>query len=172
MTVARLSRRILALCLISALAAVAGGRGATGLAQTPAAQRLKPNDQLLAEGVAALERGDESTARDLLESALAADPRSAQAHTYLGALPDPAGDRPAAARTFAPAARRGPQSARARNTHAAILLRLDRIPEATAEFESSLRLDPNQAKALVNLARIRFDSGAPEGLRAADDLFS
>src|SRR5215510_12808713 len=171
MTVARLSRRILALCLISALAAVAGGRGATGLAQTPAAQRLKPNDQLLAEGVAALERGDDSTARDLLERALAADPRSAEAHTYLGALADRAGDLAAAERHFAAAARFAPQSARARNNHGAILLRLNRIPEATAEFESSLRLDPNQAKALVNLARIRFDSGAPEGLRAADDLF-
>ncbi|HEY6404050.1 MAG TPA: tetratricopeptide repeat protein, partial [Blastocatellia bacterium] len=62
-------------------------------------------------------------------------------------------------------------SARARNNHGAILLRLNRIREATAEFEASLRLDPNQAPALVNLARIRFDSGAPEGLRAADDLF-
>jgi len=171
MTVARLSRRILALCLISALAAVAGGRGATGLAQAPAARRLKPNDQLLAEGVAALERGDDSTARDLLERALAADPRSAEAHTYLGALADRAGDLVAAERHFAAAARLAPQSARVRNNYGAILLRLDRIPEAAAEFEASLRLDPNQAKALVNLARIRFDSGAPEGLRAADDLF-
>jgi len=168
MTVAYLSRRILALCLIFALAAVAGKHG---LAQTPAAQRLKPNDQLLAEGVAALERGDDSTARDLLERALAADPRSAEAHTYLGALADRAGDLAAAERHFAAAARLAPQSARARNNHGAILLRLNRIREATAEFEASLRLDPNQAKALVNLARIRFDSNTPEGLRAADDLF-
>jgi Tfp pilus assembly protein PilF len=157
--------------MISALAAVAGGRGATGLAQTPAAQRLKPNDQLLAEGVAAFERGDDSTARDLLERALAADPRSAEAHTYLGALADRAGDLAAAERHFAAAARFAPQSARARNNHGAILLRLDRMREAAAEFEESLRLDPNQAKALVNLARIRFESGSPEGLRAADDLF-
>jgi Tfp pilus assembly protein PilF len=171
MTVARLSRRILALCLISALAAVAGGRGATGLAQTPAAQRLKSNDQLLAEGVAALERGDDSTARDLLERALAGDPRSAEAHTYLGALADRAGDLAAAERHFAAASRLAPQSARARNNYGAILLRLDRRREAAAEFEESLRLDPNQAKALVNLARIRFESGSPEGLRAADDLF-
>jgi superkiller protein 3 len=171
MTAACLSRRILALCLISALAAVVGARGATGMAQTPDAQRLKPNDQLLAEGVAALERGDDSTARDLLERALAADPRSAEAHTYLGALADRAGDLAAAERHFAAAARLAPQSARARNNYGAILLRLDRMREAAAEFEASLRLDPNQAKALVNLARIRFESGSPEGLRAADDLF-
>jgi Tfp pilus assembly protein PilF len=126
---------------------------------------------LIAEGVAAFERGDDSTARDLLERALAADPRSAEACGYLGALADRAGDLAAAERHFAAASRLAPQSARARNNHGAILLRLNRIPEATAEFEASLRLDPNQAKALVNLARVRFESGAPEGLRAADDLF-
>jgi Tfp pilus assembly protein PilF len=157
--------------LIPALAAVAGGGGATGLAQTTTAQRLKPNDQLLAEGVAAFERGDDSTARDLLERALAGDPRSSEAHTYLGALADRAGDLGAAERHFAAASRIAPQSARARNNYGAILLRLDRMREAAAEFEASLRLDPNQAKALVNLARIRFESGSPEGLRAADDLF-
>jgi Tfp pilus assembly protein PilF len=171
MTVACLSRRILASCLISALAAVAAGGVATGLAQTTTARRLKPNDQLLAEGIAALERGDDSTARDLLERALAGDPRSAEAHTYLGALTDRAGDLGAAERHFAAAARLAPRSARARNNYGAILLRLDRMREAAAEFEESLRLDPNQAKALVNLARIRFESGSPEGLRAADDLF-
>jgi Tfp pilus assembly protein PilF len=171
MTEACLSRRILALCLISALAAVGGGRGATGMAQTPTAERLKSNDQLLADGVAALERGDDSTARDLLERALAADPRSAEAHTYLGALADRAGNLAAAERHFAAASRLAPRSARARNNYGAILFRLDRMREAAGEFEESLRLDPNQAKALVNLARIRFESGSPEGLRAADDLF-
>jgi Tfp pilus assembly protein PilF len=171
MTFGRMSRHILVLCLISALGGVAEERGATCMAQTPAARPVKPNDQLLAEGVAALERGDDSTARDLLERALAADPRSVEAHTYLGALADRAGDLAAAERHFAAAVRLSPQSARARNNHGAILLRLNRLPEATAEFEASLRLDPNQAKALVNLARIRFDNGAPEGLRAADALF-
>jgi Tfp pilus assembly protein PilF len=164
MTVVCPLRRVLVLCLICALAAA-------GPAQTPAARRLKPNDQLLAEGVAAFERGDDSTARDLLERALAADPRNAEACGYLGILADRAGDLAAAERHFAAAVRLAPRSARARNNHGAILIRLVRIPEATAEFEASLRLDPNQAKALVNLARIRFESGAPEGLRAADDLF-
>jgi Tfp pilus assembly protein PilF len=126
---------------------------------------------LLAEGVAALERGDDSTARDLLERALSADPRSVEARTYLGALADRSGDLAAAESHFAAAARLAPQSARARNNHGAILLRLNRIPEAAAEFEASLRLDPNQAPALANLAQIRFNSGSPEGLRAADDLF-
>jgi len=175
MTVACLSRRTLSLCAIFALAAAAGQRDATCRAQTPTAEhaqrRVKPDDKLLAEGVAAFERGDTSTARDLLERALASDPRSGEAHTYLGALADRAGDLGDAERHFAIAARLSPQSAQARNNYGAILLRLNRKREAAAEFEASLRLDPNQAKALVNLAQIRFDSGAPEGLRAADDLF-
>jgi len=170
-----LLRRILALCAILALVAAIREPGATCRAQTSSAtrpqQRVEPNDRLLAEGVAALERGETSTARDLLERVLAANPRSAEAHTYLGALADRAGDLNDAERHFALAARLTPQSASARNNYGAILLRLDRQREAAAEFEASLRLKPNQANALVNLAQIHFDSNTPEGLRTADALF-
>jgi Tfp pilus assembly protein PilF len=176
MNAASLSRRLFAFCMISTLIAVAGERGATVVSHTQADPRPKPKDRpgdrLIAEGLAALDRGDDTTARSLFERALAADPRNAEAHTYLGVLADRAGDLAAAERHFAAAARLAPRSARARNNHGAILLRLDRIPEATAEFEASLRLDPKQAKALVNLARVRFDSGTPQGWRAADELFS
>ncbi len=168
MIVACLSRRRIALCAIFVFAA------ATCRAQTspaPREQQVKPSDELLAEGVAALERGDAPTARDLLERALAADPHSAEAHTYLGVLADRAGDLNDAERHFALAARLAPQSARTRNNYGAILLCLNRTGEAAAEFEASLRLDPDQAKALVNLAQIRFDSHTHEGLRAAEDLF-
>ncbi len=175
MILACLSRRSIGLCAVLALTSATREPGAIYRAQTsPAAspqQRDKSNDKLLDEGVAALERGDASTARDFLERVLAADPRSAEAHTYLGVLADRANDLKMAERHFAIAARLTPQSARARNNYGAILLRLNRTREAAAEFEASLRLDPNQAKALVNLAEIRFDSNTPEGLRAADDLF-
>ncbi|HXM35014.1 MAG TPA: tetratricopeptide repeat protein, partial [Pyrinomonadaceae bacterium] len=126
---------------------------------------------MLAEGLAALDRGDTSVAREFLERALAADPRNAEAHTYLGVIADRAGDLPEAERHFGTAARLKPQSARAHNNYGAVLLRLNRSREAATEFEASLRLDPKQAKALVNLAQIRFDSGTAEGLRAADELF-
>ncbi len=144
------------------------------IAQTSDARPTPPakqNGQLLAEGLAALEHGDASTARNLLEQALVVDPRSAEAHTYLGILADRASDLNNALRHFALAARLAPRSAKTRNNYGAILLRLDRKTEAAAEFEASLRLDPNQAKALVNLAQIRFESNTPEGLRAADELF-
>jgi Tfp pilus assembly protein PilF len=163
------------LCAIFALVAAIREPGATCRAQTspaaPSQHRLKPNDKLLDEGVAAFERGDTSTARDLLERVLAANPRSAEAHTYLGALADRAGDLNDAERHFALAARLMPQSASAHNNYGAILLRLNRTREAAIEFEASLRLNPNQANALVNLAQIHFDSNTPEGLRAADALF-
>lgn len=170
MTIASLSRRIFTLCLISALVVAVGERCADP-AQTPTGSRQKPIDRFLSEGAAALDRGDEATARGWFERALAADPRSSEAHTYLGILADRAGDLAAAERHFAAAARLAPRSARAHNNYGAILLRLERIPEATAEFEASLRIDSKQAKALVNLARIRFESGSPDGLDAAAELF-
>src|SRR5438093_3176809 len=172
MIVASLLRRSIALYAIVVFAAATREPGATCRAQTsPAARAAKPSDELLAEGVAALERGDAPTARDLLERALAADPHSAEAHTYLGVLADRAGDLNDAERHFALAARLAPQSARTLNNYGAILLRLNRMGEAAAEFEASLRLDPDQAKALVNLAQIRFASNTSEGLCAAEDLF-
>ncbi len=134
-------------------------------------QRRAPTAQLLAEAVAAFERGDDATARDGLQRALAADPQNVEAHTYLGALADRAGDLAKAAHHFAAAARLAPKSASARNNYGATLWRLKRTKEAATEFEASLRLDGSQANALVNLAQIRFAAGSPEDLRAADELF-
>ncbi|HEX8189638.1 MAG TPA: tetratricopeptide repeat protein, partial [Pyrinomonadaceae bacterium] len=91
--------------------------------------------------------------------------------TYLGVLADREGDLNDAERHFAAAAIGAPLSPQARNNHGAILLRLGRVEQAAAQFEVSLRLDRNQPSPLVNLARIRFDSGTPDGLRRARELF-
>jgi Tfp pilus assembly protein PilF len=174
MILARL-RRFLALCAIFQVLFVLPALSVTGRAQTSRyrhqQQRTESDEKLLAEGLAALDRGDTAIAREFLERALAADPRNAQAHTYLGVIADRSGDLQEAERHFATAARLEPQSARAHNNYGAVLLRLNRPREAATEFEASLRLDPKQAKALVNLAQIRFDSGTAEGLRVADELF-
>src|SRR5919108_2491646 len=118
MIVACLRRKIV-FCAIFALVAATWEQGATYRAQTPAArrsqQRANTNDKLLADGLAALERGDSSTAHDLFERALTADPRNAEAHTYLGVLADRAGDLNKAEQHFAMAAQLAPQSARTRN---------------------------------------------------------
>ena len=126
----------------------------------------------VAEGVAALERGDTDAARAVFRKALALNPKDVEAHKYLGLLADRAGDVEGAARHFAEAARLAPASASARNNYGVILLRLGRTREAAAEFEASLRADPQQPNALVNLAQIRFASGGAEDLRAAADLFA
>jgi tetratricopeptide (TPR) repeat protein len=150
------------------------------------AQRLKTHDlslqnqhvahseqakQLNAEGIAALERGDESAAQKLFQVALKVNPNDVTAHTYLGVLADRSGALSEAERHFAAAARFDPDSSSARNNYGAILLRLNQPSRAATEFEASLRLDANQPSALVNLAQIHFASNTPEGLRRARDLF-
>lgn len=182
MFAARLTRLIFVALALLAFAAATRGAGAAyqkhhalSSARIVAGphQRSKADaNKLLAEGVAAFERGDASAARDLLTRALSADPRNVEAHTYLGVLADGAGDLREAERYFAMAARLDPKSPSARNNYGAVLLRLKRAREAAAEFEASLKLDPKQAKALFNLAQIRFESNTPEGLSRAAELFA
>lgn len=134
-------------------------------------ENQKTAERLIAEGVAALERGDAITARNLFQRALQAEPNNELAHTYLGVMADRGGDLAEAEQQFAAAAIAAPTSSTARNNHGAILLKLGRSEQAAKQFEISLKLDPKQPSAMVNLAQIRFASGTPEGLRAARDLF-
>src|SRR6266480_742464 len=134
----------------------------------PAADRAST---LVEGGAAALERGDRITAKKLLRSALTIDPTNVTARTYLGIIADQAGQLGEAERQFAAAAAAASSSAEARNNHGAILLKLGRKKEAAAEFEASLRLNPNQAGALVNLGQIRFGAGTAQSLREAQTLF-
>lgn len=134
-------------------------------------ENRKKAEGLIAEGAAALERGDINTARNFLQRAVQADPGNELAHTYLGVIADRAGDLAEAERQFAAAAIAAPTSPTARNNHGAILLKLGRDAQAAKQFEISLKLDSKQPSAMVNLAQIRFKSGRPEGLRAARELF-
>jgi Tfp pilus assembly protein PilF len=142
-------------------------------AQRPAQKKADSArvETLLAEGVAALERGDDAAARSAFERALTSEPDNVAAHTYLGALDDRAGDLKGAEKHFSAAAIAAPFLPSARNNHGAVLLRLGRRHQAAAQFEVSLKLDPRQPSALVNLAQIRFDAGTADDLRAALDLF-
>lgn len=156
------------------------GCGAAGSpAQTATSRAVKVSGQqtrgaqdgLVAKGAEALARGDAEAARRIFEQALESDPNDSAAHNYLGILNDGAGDLTSAEIHFAKAARLAPKSASVRNNYGAILLKLNRKKEAATEFEASLRLDPRQPHALVNLARIRFEEDTPTSLRAAFDLF-
>lgn len=166
------------------LAALAVSTGTTGRSVCLAQQRTRAasasrdanraaqSDAFVAEGVAAIDRGDLTSARDLFEKALGLNPKDVEAHRYLGLLADRDGDLDGAESHFAQAARLAPASASARNNYGVILLRRGRAREAAGEFEASLSADPQQPNALVNLAQIRFSSGKPEDLRIAADLFA
>lgn len=177
MSFARPSKvRRAALLLVTLSATAVAGEWTVCRAQTharPATQGARGASSVaLAEGVAALERGDMDAARASFNKALSLNPKEAEAHKYLGLIADRAGDLEGAARHFGEAARLMPASAPARNNYGVILLRLGRTREAAAEFEASLRADPQQPNALVNLAQIRFNAGTAEDLRAAADLFA
>jgi tetratricopeptide (TPR) repeat protein len=153
---------------------IGGAKAAPALRQTIASSNSsqgKQASELVADGAAALERGDTPAAKALFERALTIDKNNVEADTYLGVIADRAGDLLEAERHFAAAAIAAPLSPSARNNHGAILLKLGRTKQAAAQFETSLRLDKNQPSALINLAQIRFASGTSEDLHAALDLF-
>jgi Tfp pilus assembly protein PilF len=187
MTNASKTRTLLLLLLAPAFIAVAWpaythaqgrrGRGDTATQTGGRAPRVQSHDEsrataFVAEGADALARGDEQSARASFAKALQADPDNVDAHTYLGVLNDRAGDLKEAERHFAAAAAFAPFSASARNNYGALLMRVGRTQLAAAQFEASLKFDPAQPSALVNLAQIHFNSGKPEDLRTARDLFA
>lgn len=158
-------------CLLSPCAAQnSSARPANRRRQIPPRSEQKAG--LLAEGTAALERGDATTAKKSFERVLSADPADVTAHTYLGIIADREGDAAEAEKQFAAAARLAPGSASARNNYGGILIKLNRARDAAREFTAALAIDARQPDALVNLAQIRFAEGTPEGLRAASDLFA
>ncbi|HKQ06469.1 MAG TPA: tetratricopeptide repeat protein [Blastocatellia bacterium] len=126
----------------------------------------------VAEGVAALERGDVAAAKAAFTAALTLNPKEPTAHAYLGILADRDGDLKEAEKHFAAAVAADSQSAAAHNNYGTILLKTGRAEQAAAEFESSLKLNAQQPSALANLAQIRFARGTPESLRQARELFA
>ncbi len=128
-------------------------------------------NSLTAQGIEAFGRGETENARLLFERALKSNPNDAEAHTFLGILDDGAGNLKSAQLHFAKSARLTPKSAAARNNYGAILLRLNRLHEAAAEIEASLRIDAKQPNALINLAQIRFNENTPDSLRVSFELF-
>jgi Tfp pilus assembly protein PilF len=122
------------------------------------------------DGVSAFQRGDKTRAKLIFEQTLKNDPRNVDAHTYLGMIAAGANKLDEAERHFAAAATLAPSEPSTRNNYGAILLRLGRTAQAQAEFEVSLKLNPNQPNALTNLAQIYFDRGQPDDLRMAQNL--
>ncbi|HEY9231919.1 MAG TPA: tetratricopeptide repeat protein [Blastocatellia bacterium] len=126
----------------------------------------------VAEGVAALERGDMAAAKVAFARALLINPRDAAAHAYLGLIADREGDLDGAEKHFAAAVAADSESPAAHNNYGTILLKRGRSEQAAAEFELSLKLNARQPSALMNLAQIHFAKAAPESLRQARELFT
>src|SRR5689334_5004503 len=118
----RILKRLSTLLLLAASlpasssAAQAQRKGVRPAAVRPAAGNARA-DALVAEGAAALSRGDEQAARDAFTRALQADPEHVDAHTYLGVLADRAGDLKEAEKHFATAAAFAPFNASVRNNY-------------------------------------------------------
>ena len=169
----RFSPRLAATPLLLAVFGIPSGGSLSG-APTPDAQQARPADSpatLVAQGSAEIQRGEFQAAKESFERALRLDPKSFTALTYLGILADREGNLAEAEGRFAAAVATAPSSPEARNNHGAILLKLGNKFQALKEFEASLRLNPKQPGALVNLAQIHFGNGTPDELRAAQTLF-
>lgn len=129
-------------------------------------------EKLLDEALTAFEKGDLATARNSFQKVLNRKPNEVIALTYLGLIADGEGDLKEAERFFAAAVKSSPSLASVRNNYGAILMRTGQVELAAAQFEASLTLDRNQSNALINLGQIRFESGAPDDLSAALELFT
>ena len=90
------------------------------------------------------------------EKALGIKKDEVTAHTYLGIIADQAGNLKEAEQHFAAAVKAEPTAHRRETTTERSLMRTGRSSLAAVEFEQSLKLDPDQPNALVNLAQIRF----------------
>lgn len=95
---------------------------------------------------------------------------SVDTHTHLGMKAAEANNLKDAERHFAAAASLAPSEPSTRNNYGAILMRLGRMAEARVQFEASLKLNPDQASALTNLAQIYFERGQPDDLQTARTL--
>lgn len=123
---------------------------------------------LIAESADALQTGDFIRAKANLQKVLSDAPRNVTANTLAGIVYDKENDLPKAEKHFALAAKLAPNAPETRNNYGAILLRLDRKVEAAREFTASLKANPQQTSALVNLAQIRVAEG---NLPVARQLF-
>lgn len=143
---------------------------AAPLSAQAAAQPEQPNG-MLTEGAALMAKGQLAEARSRFQRVLQIDPNNAVAHTYLGVVAAQEGKLTEAESHFSAAVIADPFSPAVHNNYGAVLVRLGRKKQAALQFAVSLKLNPNQRSALVNLAEIRYAEGTTESLQTARGLF-
>jgi tetratricopeptide (TPR) repeat protein len=128
----------------------------------------------LAQGQAALARGDLAAAVVALREAVSAEPRSADARAALGRALYAAGDLEGAVDELRAAVRQDPESAAARVALAAALGARQEWSPARAELEELIRRHPEQAQAFYGLGLARYAqrdlAGAIEAYRRVLEL--
>lgn len=140
-----------------------------GNAQTkPSLSKNQTIEEQIAKASSAIEAGNLAGAKLILQKLLVSAPRKAVVHTLAGIIADRENDLPTAEKHFALAAILAPNAPETRNNYGAILLRSNRKTAAAVEFSASLKANPKQSSALVNLAQIRFAEG---DFKAARELF-
>jgi tetratricopeptide (TPR) repeat protein len=111
-------------------------------------------DALLLAARTALASHDLTAAEQYLVRAIAADPASFDGHAMLADLYVSRGDVERARTTLEPFAARKPESARAHTALGIVLEAAGRSADARAQYESALTIDPKEAVASNNLARL------------------
>jgi Flp pilus assembly protein TadD len=144
--------------LAAALAQLAGGTPES-IAEYQVAARLRPDSARIRYNLAAelaLLPDRREAAMAQYAEALRLQPAYAEAHNNLGILLAAAGRTDEARAHYAAALALNPRYAEAHNNLAVLLARLPgRLPEAIREEEQAVQLDPANAGAARNLARMR-----------------
>jgi len=102
-------------------------------------------------GAGYLDLGRTPEAEQAFRTALALNPRHAEAHIGMGNAYIRQGLREKAAQAFGQAVEAAPRSAQARNALGAALAELGRIPEALARYREALELQPDYADPYFNM---------------------
>ncbi len=100
-------------------------------------------------------QNDHAGAAAAYREAIQLDPGDWEPHYELAGELDAAGQVDAACEEFGAAARLNPQNARTHFNHGVLLAKQNRFDDAEREFETTLQLEPNYAKAQEYLAQLR-----------------
>lgn len=131
-------------------------KGSFKITMQPAAP-VVATDKLFQQGLAAQQRGDLNSARDLYTRSLADKPGNAETLNNLGAVYHSLGDNKKAEEAYRRALDADPKFAAAWSNLAVVLDAQGKRQEATAALQESLQLDPRNVSTKVNLA-IQFSA--------------
>lgn len=154
-----MKQRAFALGMVVVLSACGGGEpparapGDVEAENTPPASSGGSSaDGEIDKGTAAIKAGDWNAARAAFESALAKDPKKAEAHYYLGLVLDKAGDRTAAATHYEQALAISPNLSEAATNLIAIDVEARKFDDAIVLAKKVLAKDDKNAEIQLNLA--------------------